>query len=749
MFSRLRKRYRINPLSVAWVLLTLCFIVLAQYDPPLLHELRLKSFDFFLQHTPAPLSDPRVIIVDIDSESLEKLGQWPWPRKRIAELLKKITSVGPAVVGLDMVFAEPDSSSPHLLGALDDIKNAPAAVREYLQGLPNYDRSLAQVLKESPAPVVLGYIFTDSVKDEAKGEAKDEAKGEAQQQRKIPRKGNSLFYGHDPLPFLFSFNGVDTSLEMFERTAQGIGFLNIIPDQDSIIRNIPLVINYKNEVYPSLVLSMLQVASGTEGIALETDQNGVRAVRTGGDRMPTNMHGELIINFSGPARTLPYVSAHEILSGQLDADLFQNAYVLIGTSAPGLFDLRAVPTDRVFPGVELHGHALNTILSKNFLHRPEWAKGFEQLYICCISLLLILVLSRMEATKGALLVLLLSLGMVAFSCWCMRCHYFLIDMVYPLATTWILFTVLTFYNFITGEKKIRRLRSVFSHYLSPDVVKELLKKQDDLVLDGEERELSILFSDIRRFTSMAEKMSPDDLCAFLNEYLTPMTEAVMERRGTVDKFIGDAIMAFWNAPLDTPNHVFNTCECALTMLNELEVLNNSWRQRGLPEVRIGVGIHCGVARVGNMGSQQRFDYTIMGDAVNLASRLEGLTRLYGTDILVSDAVYTILKESDFFFRRIDTVRAVGKTTPVILYQLMGLSKDQTAENVQEISTYYSALDLYNTGAFFQAGQVFQALKRQYPTERLYQVYSERCARMAKNPPEQWDGITDIQMKKCE
>ncbi|MCI5126247.1 MAG: CHASE2 domain-containing protein, partial [Candidatus Electrothrix sp. AR5] len=329
MFSRLRKRWRrcgFSSLSVAGVLLTIFFVFFARCEPPLLHELRLKSFDFFLQYTPAPLSDPRVIIVDVDSESLEELGQWPWPRKRIARLLKKITSAGPTVVGLDMIFAEPDSSSPHLLGALDNIKNAPAVVQEYLQGLPDYDQSLAQALKESPTPVVLGYVFTSS------------AKNTAQQQRKIPRKGNFVFYGYDPLPFLFPFNGVDSSLEMFERTAQGIGFLNIIPDQDSIIRNIPLVINYKKEIYPSLILSMLQVASSAEGIALETDQNGVRAVQVGERQIPTNMYGELIINFSGPARTLPYVSARDILSGQFDADLFHNAYVLVGTSAPGLFD---------------------------------------------------------------------------------------------------------------------------------------------------------------------------------------------------------------------------------------------------------------------------------------------------------------------------------------------------------------------------------------------------------------------------
>jgi adenylate cyclase len=735
MFAHLRKRCGISPLALTGVLLTLFFIVLAQYDPPLLHELRLNSFDFFLRHTPAPLSaDPRVIIVDVDSKSLEQLGQWPWPRKRIAELLHRITSAGPAVVGLDMLFAEPDNSSPRRLGALDEIQNAPAPVREYLQSLPDYDLSLARTLEQSPVPVVLGYILTGSTTESA------------QSIKKIPRKGAILFRGEDPRPFLFSFDGVDSSLEMFERTARGIGFLNIVPDQDSILRKLLLVAKYRDTVYPGLILSMLRAATGEDTLITETDLNGVRAVQTGPYRIPTNMYGELIINFSGPARTLPYVSACDILSDRIDPAIFQDAYVLIGTSAPGLFDLQAVPTDRTFPGVEVHGQALNTILGRNFLHRPQWAKGAELLAICCMSLFLMVILSRMKATGGALLVLLLTLTTSAFSYWCMYRFHLLLDMVYPLVATWILFTVLTFYNFITGEKKIRRLRSAFSHYLSPDVVKELLTKQEDLVLDGEERELSILFSDIRRFTSMAEQMSPDNLCAFLNEYLTPMTEAVMERRGTVDKFIGDAIMAFWNAPLDTPNHVFHACECALAMLRELETLNRGWTGRGLPDVRIGVGIHCGVARVGNMGSQQRFDYTIMGDAVNLASRLEGLTRIYGTDILVSGAVYALLKESDFFFRKIDTVRALGKKTPVTLYQLLGFSRERTAENIQETDRYYATLDLYNAGAFVRAAQAFQALKKEFPGDRLYEVYRERCVRLAKNPPEQWNGITDLVIK---
>jgi adenylate cyclase len=735
MLSHLRKKRRFSPLAMTGGLLTLLFVIIAQCDPPLLNEIRLKSFDFFLRHTPVPLSDSRIIIVDIDSESLEKIGRWPWPRKRIAELLQKISSAGPAVIGLDIILAEPDSSSPHILATLDTMENTSPVIREYLHNLPNYDLSLAQTLEQSPVPVVLGYVFTNSTQKKTAPI------------KQVPRAGNMLFYGHDPLPFLYLFNDVDSNLEMFERTAQGIGFLNIIPDQDAIFRNLPLVVNYHDEIYPGLILSMLQAGNDQASIKMETDPNGVRAVHIGTYRIPTNMYGELIINFSGPARTLPYISAHDMLSGQFDPDFFQDAYVLIGTSAPGLFDLRSVPTDQIFPGVELHGHALNTILSKNYLHRPEWAKGAELISICCICLLLLFLLSRMKAASGALLVFFLSAGMFFFSLWCLHRYHLLLDIIYPLTATWLMFSTLTFYNFIAGERKIHRLRSAFSHYLSPEVVKELLRKQDDLVLDGEERELTILFSDIRQFTTMAEKMSPDDLCAFLNEYLTPMTEAVMERRGTVDKFIGDSIMAFWNAPLYTPNHLEHACNCALAMIHDLNNLNRSWSKRGLPEVRVGIGIHYGVARVGNMGSQQRFDYTVMGDSVNLSSRLEGLTRLYDVDILVSDTVFERLQESDFFFRPIDTVRAVGKTTPVTLYQLTGLRQEKPVEYLEELISYEDALACYKDGDFFQAAQAFHTLKEKYPHEHLYELYSARCLQMIKDPPQDWNGITDIHLKK--
>jgi adenylate cyclase len=479
---------------------------------------------------------------------------------------------------------------------------------------------------------------------------------------------------------------------------------------------------------------------------VESNENGVRTVEVGLHRIPTTKQGEMLVNFSGSTHALPYISAADMLVGRFDPAQLQKAYVFIGTSAIGLFDLIAVPVGQVFPGVEFHAQALNTILTRSFLERPEWVKGMEIVQLCGIGLLLTLLLPRVGATGGALLALGAVGSSTAFSLWNYKVNHLLVDPITPAAAVLLLFTALTFLNYFAEEKESQRLRSAFAQYLSPEVVEELIKNQDSVILSGEERELTILFSDIRSFTSMAEKMRPDALCAFLNEYLTPMTAAVMNRRGTVDKFIGDAVMAFWNAPLTTPSHVRHACECALAMLKELERLNHSWLKRGLPSIHIGIGIHCGMARVGNMGSKQRFEYTVIGDTVNLASRLEGLTKLYGAEILVSDAVRNVLEQDNFAFRWLDTVRVVGKSEPVALYQLLGERGISTAAQLEEMRMYSSALSLYADGNFQTAGQLFRKLTGQQPQDKLYKLYEERCQKLAENPPAHWDGITDLQMK---
>ncbi len=712
------------------IVLTILVIAISLWDPILLTELRFKAFDTLNRFHPAPIGTTPVIIVDIDSESLAARGQWPWSRDIIGDLFNKITAAKPSVVGLDMVFAEPDRSSPRSLAASTGRNDIPAEVQEYLEQLPDHDLALAKALYYSKAPIVVGHAFTNSNMTAAGA---------------IPKSGKFALLGENPTPFLFHFNRVDANLKMFEKTAKGSGFFNILPDHDGIIRSEPLLIAFNDELYPSLVLAMLQIASETETMLVKTDQNGVRSVGVGRHRIPTNSASQFIVNYSGPAHTFIYLSAHDILNNAFDPALLKDAYVLVGSSAPGLFDIRATPTGQIFPGVEIHANALNTILSNNFLMRPEWAKGAEMAYLLVTGLLLILLLPWLKATRGALLALLLAGCMTAFSLWNFYYYHLLIDLLYPLFITGLLFTVLTLLNYMAEENKASRIRSTFSLYLAPDLVEELVENQDSLTLGGEEKELTILFSDIRGFTSLSETMSANDLCTFLNEYLTPMTSAVMDEHGTVDKFIGDAVMAFWNAPLPIEKHIFYGCRCAIEMMSALDQLNISWAERGLPAIEIGIGIHTGVARVGNMGSNQRFDYTVMGDTVNLSSRLEGLNKMYGTNILVSGAVYTELQESDFAFRLVDTVRVKGKNEPATVYELLGWKNDNQSRTL-ELQEYDEAMAAYKEGKFQAAGQLFKELAKEYPEDRLYALYEERCTSLAASPPEKWEGITDMTSK---
>lgn len=714
--------------------ISLALTGLSLWNPPLLHELRLRSFDQLMAQLPVPQAAPPVVIVDVDPKSLKEFGQWPWPRSRTAELLRAIAAAGPTVIGLDMVFAEADRSSPVRL--TEGKTDMPPDVRDYLLAMPDHDQQLAETLAASPVPVVLGHLFNHQTGNAA-----------------ALKSGSFLLRGKDPAPFLHHFGGADVNLPLFEQAAQGSGFFNIAPDSDAIVRSLPLLIRSQDGLYPSLVLAMLQAAAGWQPVEVSSNENGVRAVRIGPHLIPTSMRGELLVSFSAPldeasfsgaARRLPYISAADILAGRFDPAALRQAYVLVGTSALGLFDLIAVPVSEAFPGVEFHGHALNTILNGSYLRRPEWLRGLEVVQLCAIGLLLTMLLPKAGAAGGLLIALGVVGGSVLFTLWNFLWNGLLVDMVTPSAAAFFMFTALTMLNYFAEERKTSRLRAAFSQYLSPAVVEELVKDQDSLVLSGEERELSILFSDIRGFTSMAERMRPDALCGFLNEYLTPMTAAVMDRRGTVDKFIGDAVMAFWNAPVRTPEHTRHACECALAMLSELEELNQSWLKRGLPSIRIGIGIHCGTARVGNMGSKQRFEYTVIGDSVNLASRLEGLTKHYGVEIVVSGSVHEAVDMESMVFRQIDTVRVVGKSEPVAIFQLM--SAEFWRERAEEMTMYEKAFTLYSFNNFEDAGPLFQVLTEQHPESKLYALYNERCRNLIENPPAHWDWITDMRSK---
>ncbi len=792
-----------------------CMIIFYFLHPLWLNAVRMKSFDLMLQGFPAPLAVPEVVIVDIDEKSLAQEGQWPWSRSRTAELIRKIAAARPAVIGLDIVFGEPDRTAPRFLAATLPESSFPLplreylSVREYLHSLPDPDDIFAKTLRFSPVPVVLGYLFNHHDTDAARCGRKGK--------NSHPPPGGFVLTGQHPAPFLHRFDRADVNLPELEEAAQGTGFFNILPDRDAIVRRLPLLMTLERqpwpdltfaalqaaktvhrhlpmltafeqplhpglvlaalqniyavlrasalltgEPHPSLVLAMLQAAAGGTAVTVASNENGVRTIRVGEHQMPVTQQGDILVAFSKKRgweesdgstvafeHRLRYVSAADILDPSFKAEndpaLLKNAYVLVGTSALGLFDLISVPVSTVFPGVEFHGQALNTVLTEWFFDQPDWLFVLELFQFAFICLLLIVLLPRTGAAAGFMLTLGIVGGSIVLSLILYCQLHVIVDLVKPTVAALLLFSSMTFFNYFAEEKNARRLRTTFSQYLAPAVVEEMVKQQDSLVLSGEERELTILFSDIRKFTSMAEKMRPEALCAFLNEYLTPMTAAVMNRRGTVDKFIGDAVMAFWNAPLTTPDHTRQACEAALDMLKELELLNKSWLKRGLPTLRIGIGIHCGLARVGNMGSKQRFEYTVIGDSVNLASRLEGLTKLYNAEILVSGTVCDALHK-DFIFRQVDMVRVQGKMKPVTVCQLLGRRDAADARIEEELQCWHEAFAYYSIGDFSAAEQLLHHLTEQQPEDSLYSMYLNRCRQLAAAPPEHWDGITVLRSK---
>ena len=728
-FSRLVNG-RFLPQTIG-ALLAASMIILSIWNPGFLQNLRLKAFDGLMRQFPAVKSDTPIVIVDIDSESLHSHGQWPWPRTIMARLVSKISAGSPKVIGFDIVFAEPDRTAPKRVIDLHASGQPPEAVSAYLNKLPNPDRVLAGALAD--APTVLGHVFVDS------------SAGKTNHPRNV--SGRFATLGPSPQAWAFRFNNVDANLPLLEQASSGSGFFNVLPDIDGVVRNEPLLINYQNTLYPSLVLEMLRIGSGAATGLIRSGPNGIEAVQIGSHAIPTDEHGQFTVRFAGPPGSFRYVSASDVLTGAVDPVIFRDGYVLIGTSAPGLLDIRTTPTSQAFPGVEIHANALNTVLTGTYLEKPAWAQGAEVLFLLMISILLILLLPRIGAATSGLLLFLLMVGIAYFSYWSYAYNNLIVDFIYPSLTAVVLFTALTFMNYLQEEQRSKKIRSAFSQYLSPVLVNRLLKNPKSLTLSGEERCMSILFSDIRGFTSISETMAPQELCRFINQYLTPMTEVIMEHQGTVDKFIGDAIMAFWNAPLNDPAHASNCCHAALAMQKKLKELNHCWRQQGVSPIKIGIGIHSGMVRVGNMGSKHRFDYTVMGDAVNLASRLEGITKLYDSPIIVSSATYGMLKKSDLVFRELDRVRVKGKDKAITIFELVDEKQSVAADRREELGRHAHALNSYYRGDFETALTKFGDLAQLRPTLPLYRIYVERCHHFLDNPPgADWDGVTSMATK---
>ncbi len=714
------------------------FLGLRITDPFPLEELRVRTFDAYQIIQPRATTQRPVVIIDIDEKSLARFGQWPWPRTRVADLVKRLTELGAAAIAFDIVFAEPDRLSPSAVA--DVYRDLDEESRAKLRALPSNDQVLADVIRQGP--VILGESGLP--------------KFVAQPELNLPLTGLATL-GDDPRPYLLKFPGLLRNIKVLEEAAPGRGLFTIRTERDGIVRRVPMIMEAQGDLMPSLTFEMLRIVTKSDTILVKTDEAGVKSVSVPGFEVPTDRNGQLWVHFArhDAAR---YVSAADVLEGTVGPDLISRKLILIGTSAVGLLDVKTTPIDPVMPGVEVHAQVLESALTRSVLSQPNYAIGAELLAAVLFGAAIIWlapVLSPMVLLAfGAVIVSM----MVATSWYFYTQHRLLIDFTFPLLASTSIYLVLVFSSYFREQAQRRRIRSAFGQYLSPALVEQLAQSPEKLVLGGEERDMTIMFSDVRGFTTISEsfKSDPQGLTSLMNRFLTPLTNAILDRKGTIDKYMGDAIMAFWNAPLNDKEHQINACEAALDMIDRIQALNvereHEAKEAGklfIP-MNVGIGVNTGVCVVGNMGSNLRFDYSVLGDSVNLASRLEGQSKSYGLPIIVGSKTALAAKDR-FAILEIDFITVKGKNEPEVIYAIAG--REDVAQsgrfqrlrnlNIEMLSCYRSR-DWDGALAAITKGRIADELKS---FQVLYDLYSERIAAFRETPPpDNWNGVFALTTK---
>jgi adenylate cyclase len=737
--SLIRRAQQVGLARAVCIVLLFALVPLRLADPRPLEELRVRTFDFFQVLRPRPQELRPVVIVDIDEESLKAIGQWPWPRTTVADLITQITRLGAVAIGFDIIFPEPDRMSPAI--AERSFRGIDAETRAKLDTLPSNDEALADAIRHSR--VVVGQAGAAAPEPVTPADA--------------ALQTGFAVRGPDPSPYLVTFRGLLRNVPPIEQAAAGRGLFSIDPESDGIIRRVPIIMKAQGSLVPSLSLEMLRVVTGSSAILVRVDQAGVQAVAVPGLEIPTDRNGQFWVHFNrhDPTR---YVSAKDVLQGNVPPDRLAGKLVLIGTSAIGLLDLKTTPTDAAIPGVEVHAQILESVLSKSNLVNPNYAIGAELALAVLFGLAIIIAAPMLPASIVIVLGGCLIAGLIGLSLYLFVEHNLLIDFTYPLISSWLIYLVLTFVNYFREQKQRRQIRSAFGYYLSPHMVEQLARSPEKLVLGGEERRMTILFSDVRGFTTISEyyKDDPQGLTRLMNRFLTPLTNAIIDRKGTIDKYIGDAIMAFWNAPVDDAEQEANACEAALEMLSRAETLNDELKHEAevnggvyMP-LRIGLGLNTGPCVVGNMGSDFRFNYSVLGDTVNLASRLEARTKDYRIPVVIGSRTAEGAKQK-FAVMEIDLIMVKGKKQPEAVFTVLGPSQveaDPRCGELREINA--QMLGRFRSQQWDNALELVARCRKfanGFDLSGLYDMYEERIALYRTHPPgADWDGVYEAETK---
>jgi adenylate cyclase len=712
-------------------------LALRVQDGPVIVELRNRVFDVYQRLEPRPFLQQPVRILDIDEDSLRSIGQWPWPRDVMARIVKRLTDAGAAAIVLDILQQEPDRTGPQSLLKQWQARPDFAALRDAVAKLPDPDAEYAAAL--GGGPTVLAFSLNPTPGG-----------------RTPLCKVNFSFLGagdDDPNRYLFEVQGATSALQIFEQAAAGNGSVNAPPDADGIIRHVPLAVVYKGQRCGSLVAEALRVAQGAGNYLIKLSganneenfgkKTGIAAIRIGQFIVPADSTGEILL-YDSNSRPERFISVAKFLAPDFDPSLLAGQIVLIGSTAEGLRDYKSTPLDPSMAGVEIHAQLLEQILGSQYLQRPDFAFGAELLFLLVFGLALILLLRPLGAFWSAVLTLVAIAAAIGGSWYAFRHYGMLFDPVYPSLAALAIYLSGSLLGYLRTERERRHVRQTFSMYLAPSVVEELTREQEPVKLGGELRELTVMFSDIRDFTKIAEKLDPQELTHLINSILTPLTAAIHDDRGTIDKYIGDCIMAFWNAPVHDSEHARHALHAALAMRQALARVNsqleNEAKAAGKNHVAvgIGIGINTGPCSIGNMGSAQRMAYSALGDTVNLASRLESLTRSYGVHIIVGQDAAA--QAAGMALLEIDRVQVKGRAQPLVIYTLLGAARDAAFERLAEAQARFLAA--YRSKDWAGASRELAACRDLAPElGELYDLFERRIADyMREPPPPEWDGV---------
>lgn len=737
-----------NAILIGFGLLIVLFFVGSAarfYRLDFVEQLSSIIHDYRLRLTMPRTLDDRIVIIDIDEKSLKEEGRWPWGRDRLAMLMDKLfDKYGVAVVGFDVVFAERDESSGlkvlqklgqnQLKGDMS-FQSTLSQIRPQLE----YDNLFASKIKNRN--VVLGYYLTNQKDQRASGMLPE------------PTFPSGSFKGHS-VEFT-TWNGYGANLPELQQAAASAGHFNPLVDFDGRVRRVPMLVEYDGAYYESLSLAMVRTLLGqtkllpgfaeakTGGYAglewLELDAAGGRL------KIPVDSDVATFVPYRGGQGSFRYISITDVLHERVDPAQLKDKIILVGTTAPGLLDMRATPVSEVYPGVEVHANMISGILDQNLKERPAYMLGAEVVWLLLIGIALSFLLPLFTPAKAILASVFTLITTTGLSLVAWQYGNVLMPVANSLLMIALLFALDMSYGYFVESRTKRQITGLFGQYVPSELVEEMAKHPESVSMVGESREMTILFSDVRGFTTISEGLDPKELSLLMNEFLTPLSRVIYKHRGTIDKYMGDCIMAFWGAPLPDRDHARNAILAGIEMQATLQALQPHFKERGWPGIHVGVGINTGRVSVGNMGSEVRVAYTVMGDEVNLASRLEGITKQYGVGIIVGENTQNLV--TDFLYRELDHVRVKGKDRPVAIYEPIALVSEASKALQDEVKLFHEVRRLYRKQDWDQAELQLMNLQRMSPGTALYGKYAERVVFFRKNPPNaDWDGVFDFQTK---